>query len=72
MKSSSGKHYIALDHLRALAAFLVFVWHFTHGTNETNGYPVPFEGAPQLFFFAIIIEGYRTVDYRLYHRLYGT
>ena len=28
MKSTSGVHYVALDQLRALAAFLVICWHF--------------------------------------------
>lgn len=39
MKSSSGAHYIALDHVRALAIFMVVTWHFAHGRN---GSPVPF------------------------------
>lgn len=43
MKSSSGAHYPALDHVRAVAAFMVFAWHFTH---STNGYPVPFDAVP--------------------------
>ncbi len=43
MKATSGEHYVALDHVRAVAAMLVFVWHFTHGRH---GSPVPFEGAP--------------------------
>ncbi len=43
MKATSGEHYVALDHVRAVAAMLVFVWHFTHGHQ---GSPVPFEGAP--------------------------
>ncbi len=43
MKATSGEHYVALDHVRAVAAMLVFVWHFTHGRQ---GSPVPFEGAP--------------------------
>jgi peptidoglycan/LPS O-acetylase OafA/YrhL len=36
MRSTSGQYYPGLDHLRALAAFLVFGWHFTHGG------PVPY------------------------------
>lgn len=43
MKSTSGEHFIALDHVRALAAMLVFCWHFMHALR---GYPVPFEGTP--------------------------
>lgn len=45
MKSTEGKHYVGLDHIRALAAFLVVVWHFAHGTG---GSPVPFNQAPAL------------------------
>ncbi|MCV6602948.1 MAG: acyltransferase family protein, partial [Cohaesibacter sp.] len=30
MKSSSGQYYQTLDQVRALAAFLVFCWHFFH------------------------------------------
>lgn len=58
MKSSSGKYFIALDHVRAFAAFLVFVWHFTH---YSNGYPVPFEFVPKLFIFSIFDEGHTGV-----------
>ena len=52
MQSSSGKYYPGLDHVRALAAFLVVTWHFTHG--ET-GSPVPFGQAPEL---GLIDEGH--------------
>jgi peptidoglycan/LPS O-acetylase OafA/YrhL len=58
MKSSSGEHYIALDHVRALAALLVFTWHFTHSADGT---PVPFEYVPKLFFFALPDEGHTGV-----------
>src|SRR2546426_4916546 len=58
MKSSSGEHFIALDHVRALAAFMVIAWHFTHGTQ---GYPVPFEGAPVVFPLALLDEGHTGV-----------
>lgn len=30
LKSSTGKYYVSLDHLRAIAAFMVFTWHFVH------------------------------------------
>lgn len=58
MRSSAGQHWIALDHVRALAAFLVFTWHFNH---STNGYPGPFEGSPAFFPFAILDEGHTGV-----------
>ena len=58
MRSSSGVHYVALDHIRALAAFLVFGWHFMHGYV---GRPVPFEGAPSVFPLALLDEGHTGV-----------
>lgn len=58
MKSSSGAHYIGLDHIRAIAAFLVITWHFIHAGH---GYPVVFEGAPRIFPFAILDEGHTGV-----------
>ncbi len=59
MRSSSGEHYIALDHIRALAAFMVFTWHFTHAGT---GYPVPFEYVPSAFFpLALLDEGHTGV-----------
>lgn len=57
MKSTTGAHFLALDHVRAVAAFLVVAWHFVHGAN---GFPVPFEGAP-LLPFAIFDEGHTGV-----------
>src|SRR3990167_4468867 len=58
MRSSTGAHFIALDHVRALAAFMVFAWHFTHASN---GYPVPFDYVPSLFPFALLDEGHTGV-----------
>lgn len=58
MRSSSGAHFIALDHVRAVAAFMVFAWHFTHAAN---GYPVPFEDAPAVFPLALLDEGHTGV-----------
>ena len=58
MKSTSGAHYIALDHVRALAAFIVFTWHFLH---SINGYPVPFSQAPIIFPLALLDEGHAGV-----------
>jgi len=58
MRSSSGAHFIALDHVRALAAFMVFTWHFTHAAN---GYPVPFDYVPAIFPFSLLDEGHTGV-----------
>ena len=58
MRSSSGAHYIALDHVRGLAAFMVFAWHFTHAWY---GYPIPFEYIPAIFPFALLDEGHTGV-----------
>lgn len=45
MRSSQGTYYVGLDHVRALAAFLVVLWHFSHwGPN----YPVPLDHSPLL------------------------
>lgn len=57
-RATSGAHYIALDHIRALAAFIVIAWHFIHGAG---GYPVPFEGAPRIIPLAIFDEGHTGV-----------
>lgn len=53
MKSTSGEHYIALDHIRALAAFMVFTWHFIR-----SGYAVPLEITPSVFPLALLDEGH--------------
>src|SRR5258708_27300600 len=58
MRSSSGAHFIALDHVRAVAIFMVFAWHFTHARN---GYPVPFDYVPALFPFSVLDEGHTGV-----------
>ena len=58
MKSSSGTHFIALDHVRALAALIVFTWHFLH---SFDGYPIPFEYVPMLPPFALLDEGHTGV-----------
>ena len=58
MKSSSGAHFIALDHVRALAALMVVTWHFIHATN---GYPVTFDYVPAIFPLAVLDEGHTGV-----------
>lgn len=58
MRSSSGVHFIALDHVRAMAAFMVFTWHFIHGAN---GCPIPFNYVPALFPFSLLDEGHTGV-----------
>tara|TARA_R110002095_G_scaffold15555_1_gene19089 strand:+ start:2056 stop:2973 length:918 start_codon:yes stop_codon:yes gene_type:complete len=54
MKSSSGKYYVGLDHLRAVAAFMVFSWHFIHAA-------IPFTYAPTFFPLSLINEGHTGV-----------
>lgn len=39
MRSSSGSYYPCLDHVRALAAFLVFYWHCVHIGVDTKVLP---------------------------------
>jgi peptidoglycan/LPS O-acetylase OafA/YrhL len=58
LRSSSGLHFIGLDHVRALAVLMVFAWHFTHATG---GYPGTFEGAPAVFPLALFDEGHTGV-----------
>jgi peptidoglycan/LPS O-acetylase OafA/YrhL len=58
LKSSSGHYFIALDHVRALAAWLVFTWHFVHGQN---GSLTPFEFSPIVFVFSVFNEGHTGV-----------
>ena len=56
MRSSSGAHFIALDHVRALAAFMVFSWHFIHAAQ------VPYDYVPLAFPLALLDEGYTGVS----------
>jgi peptidoglycan/LPS O-acetylase OafA/YrhL len=51
MRSTSGQHFAALDHVRALAAFLVVTWHFAHAAT---GNPM-YNQAPEI---ALIDEGH--------------
>ncbi|RZK99917.1 MAG: acyltransferase [Rubrivivax sp.] len=58
MKSSSGKYYIGLDHLRALAVVMVFCWHFIHSRNI-----VPLDGsAPWFAPLSLLTQGYTGVS----------
>ncbi len=62
MESSAKDHYIGLDHVRALAAFLVFAWHFTHGAQRT-GFPVEHSYCPEsLAPLAVFDEGHTGVS----------
>lgn len=54
MKSSSGKYFIGLDHVRAVAAFIVFTWHFIH---VNNGHQAP----PPIFPLSLFTEGHTGV-----------
>ncbi|MEC8989971.1 MAG: acyltransferase family protein, partial [Candidatus Latescibacterota bacterium] len=41
MRSSSGDYYVALDHVRTLATFMVFTWHFIHTNSMVSPEFVP-------------------------------
>lgn len=62
MRSSGGQHYVGLDHLRALAAFLVFERHFLH-TREGLTYPMSPGESVDLWAFplGLLYEGYAGV-----------
>lgn len=55
MKSSTGKYFVGLDHIRALAAYLVFTWHFVHVQDGHLG------SEPSVFPFSILTEGHTGV-----------
>jgi rhamnosyltransferase len=55
MRSSSGYYNKRLDHLRALAAFLVCFWHFVHLT-------VPTSYVPSFFALSLLEEGHTGVS----------
>jgi peptidoglycan/LPS O-acetylase OafA/YrhL len=62
LRSSSGAYFVNLDHLRALAALLVFQWHFIHAPYPYGAPGVAFEYAPSIFPFAIVDEGHAGVS----------
>lgn len=51
MRSSTGLYVSRLDHVRALAAFLVYCWHFLH-------VKMPFETVPGFFPLSLLEEGH--------------
>lgn len=58
MKSSSGVHLVGLDHVRALAVFLVFAYHFL---VAAGGPTTQLEGADGFFANALLAEGHTGV-----------
>jgi len=60
MRSTGGDHYLGLDHIRAIAALMVFSWHFLHASYGA-GYPVPFANPPALLPAALFDEGHTGV-----------
>lgn len=51
MKASQGEYFVGLDHIRALATFIVFTWHFNH----VNG---GHQDGPEAFPLSIFAEGH--------------
>lgn len=58
MQSTRKDYYVAIDHIRAIAAFIVVTWHFMHGND---GHPIAFNYTPSVFPFAILDEGHTGV-----------
>ncbi|WP_173516518.1 acyltransferase family protein [Ensifer sesbaniae] len=56
MQSSSEQYFEKLDHIRALAAFMVFTWHFIHAAGVPVGY------VPTLPVLSLIEEGHTGVS----------
>ena len=54
LKSSSGQYFQSLDHVRAIAVFTVFVWHFIHFDNGQLA-------SPLVFPFSFFTEGHTGV-----------
>lgn len=54
MKSTSGAYYIGLDHIRALAASLVFCWHFIPFCGPTAAEATPL--------FSLFVQGHTGVS----------
>lgn len=72
MKSTEGRYFSKLDHIRAFAAYQVFVGHFIHLTDV---YPVPYGPTP--FPFAIFEGGtgvalFMALSGYLFAKLVGT
>lgn len=59
MRSSTGEYFQGLDHVRAVAVFLVFCWHFLH---VNNGQIDPLPGTFDFFAFSIFAEGHTGVS----------
>lgn len=57
MKSTQGKYYEKLDHLRFLAALLVMFWHGMHYKNQ-----VPTSSVPSFPLFSMLEEGHTGVS----------
>jgi len=58
MRSSAGEYFMGLDHVRAVAVFLVFCWHFLHA-----GDIVPIDGSmTALPVMALFTQGFTGVS----------
>ena len=55
MKSSTGMYFVGLDHIRALAAYIVFSWHFVHVHDGHLG------DSPSIFPLSLLTEGHTGV-----------
>ncbi|MBB4000985.1 acyltransferase family protein [Aurantimonas endophytica] len=61
MKPKQGTYIIGLDHLRALAAFLVFFWHGIHVRDVPFVRDIPFDTVPSTWVGSLFEEGWSGV-----------
>ncbi len=57
MRSTTGVYIVGLDHVRAMAALMVFMWHFSHPPFGLT----PFGYVPRFFALSIFNEGHTGV-----------
>jgi peptidoglycan/LPS O-acetylase OafA/YrhL len=58
MRSSEGLYFERVDHLRAVAVFLVFFWHVAHDAEHLRTVPPDYAPPRPFFLFSLLEEGH--------------